>query len=676
VQPTNTFPKWSRKSVSPLLLAAMALVYAKRTVASSDAPSWMHNLTNVTLPAHDEKTEAVQLYSEEIVTVQENGKIRRVTRSAYKILRPGGVENYGWVIAYSNGETKILKMHAWCIPASGKDYEVKDKDAIETSAPGIANGELVTDLRAKILKIPDVAPGNIVGSEVEQEESLYVLQDEWAFQKTVPVREAHYSISLPSGWEYKSVWVNATESKPSASGSNQWHWDASDIKEIRHEEEMPPWQGVAGKMLISLIPPGGSKKGFVTWSDVARWTTTLSEGRREPSPEIKQKVADLTAGKNDTFGKMQAISDYMQRDIRYVAIELGIGGQQPHAAKDVYNHRYGDCKDKATLMSTMLKEIGVDSYYIVINARRGAVSADTPAHDPFNHVILAVHLPDEVKGSTVAAVYNHSALGRLLIFDPTDEMTPLGSIRGQLQGNYGLLVTPDGGDLIKLPILPSYTSGVRRGGQFKLTATGTLAGDITELRYGDSAMAQRYEHQEMTKKEDQIKPLESLLARSVGTYQITRASIGNLDVRDQPFQYKYSFVVASYAKSAGSLLLVRPRILGEKSSDVLETKEPRKYPLEFEYPRRDNDRIEIALPDGYQVDELPPPTDVDYSFGSYHSKTELKGNSLVYTRTFEIKEVSVPVDKMEDLKKFYRIIGSDERGTAVLKPTAAQAAKQ
>jgi hypothetical protein len=83
---------------------------------------------------------------------------------------------------------------------------------------------------------------------------------------------------------------------------------------------------------------------------------------------------------------------------------------------------------------------------------------------------------------------------------------------------------------------------------------------------------------------------------------------------------------------------------------------------------RDTDSFEIALPPGYQVDELPPPMDVDYSFASYHSKTEASGQTLHYSRSLEIKELSVPVSKIEELKKFYRMIASDERNTAVLKP--------
>lgn len=80
------------------------------------------------------------------------------------------------------------------------------------------------------------------------------------------------------------------------------------------------------------------------------------------------------------------------------------------------------------------------------------------------------------------------------------------------------------------------------------------------------------------------------------------------------------------------------------------------------------DSFEIALPAGYVVDDLPPPVDADVGFASYHSKCEVKGNSIFYTRDFEVKELSVPVSKAEELKNFYRIIATDERNTAVLKP--------
>ncbi len=638
--------------------------------SASDAPQWMHALVNAPLPAHDEKTDAVLLYSEDILNVQGNGKVKSIERRAYKILRPAGRE-HGTVLVHFDSETRITGLRGWCIPAQGKDYEVKDKDVMETALFGVSNGELASDVRTKILRIPAPDPGNIIGYEIEHEDRPYILQDEWGFQGTDPVREAHYTLQLPAGWEYKAVFLNYPEVQSTSAGNNQWQWVLTNVEAIRPEDDMPPWTAVAGQMIVSFLPPGGEQnRGFENWNDMGLWEAGLVRGRRESSPEIKQKVAELTASETSVLGKMRALGKFVQDDIRYVAIELGIGGWQPHAANDVFSHHFGDCKDKATLMSAMLKEIGVDSYYVVLNTHRGAVNAKTPAVNWFNHVILAIKLPEGVNDPSLSAILQDKKLGRLLIFDPTDDLTPFGYLRGPLQANYALLVTDGGGELIELPELPAAMNGIRRVGKLTLTPAGTLTGEVTEIRMGDRGAAQRYAMRSAPTSKDKIKPIESLLSGSLANYQITKATVSNLQLNDQPFVYDYSLVAQDYAKLAGNLLLVRPRVVGIKSSGLLETKEPRKFPVEFEGPSLDSDTFEITLPAGYQVDDLPPPVEVDYGFASYHSESEVKGNVLRYTRKFEVKDPSVPLAKVEELKKLYRIIASDERNTAVLTPAS------
>jgi hypothetical protein len=210
-------------------------------------------------------------------------------------------------------------------------------------------------------------------------------------------------------------------------------------------------------------------------------------------------------------------------------------------------------------------------------------------------------------------------------------------------------------------------NSVQRAGTLTLDANGTLKGEVVEKRLGDQAWAERERLRTVTKDTDRIKPIEDLLAGSLSLFSITHASITNLNQTDQPFGFNYTFEAQGYAKDAGGLLLVRPRVLGVKTSGFLETKEPRKFPIEFEGPSRDTDTFDITLPTGLVVDDVPPPVDAEYGFASYHSKTEVKGNVIHYSRTFEIKELSVPVAKADDLKKFYRIIAGDERNTVVLK---------
>jgi hypothetical protein len=665
--------RWSGIARAAALISGVLAFYlfvGPVPARANDAPTWMHALVNVPLPVHDEKTDAVLLYSEHIFTVQANGKIREMKRAAYKILRVGGKE-YGVVTADFDVDTKITAMHGWCIPAQGKDYEVKEKDALEGSV-GIPGGELITDVRIKVLKIPAADVGNIVGYEVEQELRPYVLQHEWLFQRPVPTVEARYTLQLPPGWEYKAVWVNHAEVAPASVGNNQWQWVVKNVPAVKAEMEMPPWRGVAEQMVLSMFPPGGSQnRGFQNWDDMGNWQAALTRGRRDVSPEIKQKVAALTASAATPLEKMRAIALFAQREIRYVGLELGLGGYQPHPASQIFAHRYGDCKDKATLVSAMLSEIGVESYYVVINSERGAVTSSTPPQiGIFNHVILAIKLPEGVSDPSLVAFLDDTKLGKLLIFDPTDEMTPFGQLRGALQANYALLVTPSGGELVELPQLSATLNGTERIAKLKLDNKGTLSGDIREIRRGDPAVRQRYRLQGVSQDRDRIKPIEAALANSLGTFQITKASIGNLAQTNLPFVYDYSVVAENYAKSAGDLLLVRPRVIGYESQNFMETKEARKYPVEFAGPWRNTDTFEIALPAGYEVDDLPPPVNADYSFASYHSKAEVTGKTLKYTRTFEIKELSVPVSKAEELKTFYRVIGNDERNTAVLKPGA------
>jgi len=659
-----------RRCLAALCAAALLLTLAPPRLVAGDAPAWMHALTGVPLPAHDDKTEAVLLYSEQILIVQPNGKIKEIERTAYKILRPSG-RQFGNMVFPFDKETRITNIRGWCIPAQGKDFEVKDKDLIERGYTDVDGGELMSDVRAKVMNIPASDPGNIIGYEFEHEDRPYVLQDEWFFQQEIPVAGARYTLQLPPGWEYKAVWINHPEVAPTSVGNNQWQWQLRQIPEIKPEDAMPPWKGVAGVMVVALTPPGGAGRGFLTWSEMGAWYNGLLQNRRDASPAIKQKVAELTANKPNLFEKMLALAEFMQKDIRYVAIELGIGGWQPHAADETFSHRYGDCKDKATLLASMLKELNIDSYHVIINTNRGGVTPSTPPHiGSFNHAILAIHVPDSVIDPSLVAAVQHPKLGRLLFFDPTDEVTPFGQLHGPLQANYALLVTPDGGELTCLPQLLTAANGTARTGTFTLSARGTLTGTVHEVRVGDSAWYQRWSLRDAQKDADRIKPIEQTMSHSMGTFEITKASVSNLKQNTLPFGYDWTFSAIDYGKTAGDLLLVRPRVLGVKASGILETKEPRKYPVEFQGPQRDTDAFEIKIPAGYVVDDLPLPTDVDYSFGSYHSKIEAAGGTIRYTRTFEIKELSVPVSKADDLKKFYRIIASDERNTAVLKPAS------
>jgi len=432
---------------------------------------------------------------------------------------------------------------------------------------------------------------------------------------------------------------------------------------------MPPWQAVAGMLALTFFPtrPDLAGKSHATWESVAVWYGGLTAGRRQASPEIKQKVAELTANAKTTQDKIAALAAFVQREIRYVAIEIGIGGFQPHPAQDVFTNRYGDCKDKVTLLSTMLHEVGIDSYYLLVHATRGVVARDFPSMTNYNHVILAIKLPADVSTANLCSLYAHKQLGHLLMFDPTHPLVPLGYLPPTLQENFGLLVTEGGGELVELPLSSPNVNRLLRSAKLELTPAGALSGDVTEIRWGVPALNTRA-HLLDVPSDQRTKALENFLGSFLGSLVFQGAQIENLEQTDKTRVLHYRFLAKDYAKAAGNLLLIRPRVLGQKGSDLLEAKE-RKQPVEFPSASLETDIYEITLPSGYAVDELPPPANEDSSFADYRSKVEVVGNVLKYSRNYTIKDVIVPTSHLEEMKKFFRQVAADERNSAVLKRT-------
>jgi len=652
-----------RSSLLARLLLAACLAAAPS--ASAGAPDWLRAAARTPLPTYPEDTNAVVLLDEHLTTVKDNGDIETLFRHAYKILRPGGRER-GIIGVYFDNETRLTYLKAWSITARGDEYEVKEKDAVETS-PFV--GALYQDTRYKLLRIPAAEPGNVVGYEYVQKRRPTVLQDTWWFQDEIPVRRARFVLRLPSGWEFQSVWLNHAEEKPQSAGANQWAWELADLPAVESEPSMPAWHAVAGRMAVTYFPGQGeaSEKSHASWAEVGRWYTALSAGRRQVTPEIRQKVAELTATAKTTLEKISALATFVQREIRYVAIEIGIGGYQPHAAQEIFANRYGDCKDKVTLLSAMLQAAGIESHYVLTQGSRGLVARDFPSMMNFNHVILAIRLPADVSTTNLYAALRHPQLGSLLFFDPTETEVPLGHLPSNLQVNCGLLVTEGGGELLELPLLPPTVNRLLRTAKLTLDASGSLSGEVQEIRWGAPAAEDRARLRTAPEAE-RAKMFESFLGDFVGGLVFQGFQIENLERGGDTLIVRYRFLAKNYAKVAGNLLLIRPRVLGEKGLDLREKKE-RKYPVEFRGMRLDSDVFEISLPAGYVVDELPAPVDVETSFAAYRSKLEVAGNVLRYTREHKIKEVLVPTERLDELRKFYRQVAADERNSAVLKRT-------
>ncbi|HKV29238.1 MAG TPA: DUF3857 and transglutaminase domain-containing protein [Candidatus Acidoferrales bacterium] len=656
------FSKHLLKHRIKAFLLTFAVAFGALTAAARghSAPPWLTAAAQQHIPDYPADTVAVTLFEQQQITIDANGHVQTLYRVAYKILRPQAHDTYGTLVVPFDSETKIKSINAWSIPPSGDVYEVGAKEAMET---GISPDALYSDNRQKILSIPAADPGNVIGYEYVQQERPFIREEEWRFQETIPVLKASFSLQLAPGWKMDSYWVNYPESKPQISDRGNYEWNLTDIPALPHGQDfMPAFAAVGGRLAIEYYQPAGSDDP-VTWQSLGSWYASLTKDSRQATPEIQQEVAQLTANAHTTLDKIKDIADFVHSQIRYVAIEIGIGGFQPHSADVVFKNRYGDCKDMSTLLSAMLEQIGVKSYYVLIDADRGVVLPNVPTLH-VDHAILAIQLPADVPATTLYATVDDPKLGKLLFFDSTDPHCPLGYIPAFLQDNYGLVVTPSGGELVKLPLLPPPTNRLMRTAQFTLSASGDLSAQTEEVRWGAPAEDLRSSFVGAAPK-DRVKIIENFLSTFLTNFQLTRAQIGNLDASDKNLLETYDFVAPSYAKQSGDLLLLRPCVLGEKEL-TFDSEKPRQYPVEFPTSTLDTDQFNITLPPGYIPEQLPAPVQISDPFLSYKSETKLVGNVLQYTRSYEVKASFVAVKDLSQLKRDFAAISDDERSLAVL----------
>ena len=430
---------------------------------------------------------------------------------------------------------------------------------------------------------------------------------------------------------------------------------------------MPARRAVAVRLGINFIPRADGVKGksHRTWDDVAKMIAGLASPRAASSPEIAAKVREIAGARQSFLDKVSAIAAFVQRDVRYVAIEIGRGAIQPHAATDIYSHRYGDCKDKVTLMTAMLREIGVTPVYVLANTTRGSVDREFASLGAFNHAIIAIPLPANVDAKAYSAVLDVPRFGRVLLFDPTSAVTPFGVLPPYLQENRVLLVADDRGELVDVSAHPPETSRLTRNAKLTLGDDGALSGEIRETMTGAMAAERRDALQAMSPAERKTF-YEQILSLHLAQSSIDDITFENVNDLTKDLVVTYKMKAPSYAKKSGVIWLVRPRVVGRKAETVLDLKE-RKYAYESGGPSLDVDEIDIALPPTITTDELPPPTKVAGASIRYASESSVADGHLRYRREYRVEKIVVPREQLTELNKVFSQILLDERASVVLK---------
>ncbi|MBV9241725.1 MAG: DUF3857 domain-containing protein [Acidobacteria bacterium] len=630
--------------------------------ADDRAPDWLAEAAKATVPTYQVKdVPAVVLVNDQSIEVDASGMITVTQRYAIKCLTRT-CRRYAEADAlYLQGSSKVRDLRAWLVRPGGtvKTY------GKETVLDQMFNpDDVYNEYRMKLIPAEDDVDVNYVfGYEAVVEDRPQFTQDEFAFQDGgLPVLTSRYSLELPADWRANSVTFNHDEIKPTVNGS-RYVWEMHDLAPIPPEPESLSMSNLAPRIAVNYYAASGNSHVYDTWRDVSRWYTDLSASSVTLDDNIAVKARELTASATTELDRIKAIAAYVQ-NIRYIAIDLGVahgGGYKPRPANLVMERGFGDCKDKANLMRTMLKAVKIDAHLVMIYSGDPTyVRAEWASPQQFNHCIIAIAVGPETKAPSVVS---SDKLGRLMIFDPTDPYTQVGDLPGHEQGSLAVVAAGSDGDLIKMPVLPAESNRVERQAEVTLNPDGSIAGKISQRAFGQEAVFERAKEHELSASEYKGWTEKWLSTRVKGSSVTTSA---RKDMKaDGEYDLDLEFSAPTYAQlMQGRLMMFKPAMVG-RLDQFVQIEGKRMTPMLLDSSNY-SETIKVKLPDGFAVDEMPDPDTIETPFGRYSSKYEVSGGYLIFSRKLELSRSVIPASQYNEVGKFFGVVRNAEVAPVVL----------
>ena len=644
-------------------LLALCLVPAAARAAETP-PSWLREASGRPVPAYDAQVPAVVLLDERDVTVEADGRTRTVERKVIKVLTREGRDVAGTYVAYGADAAKVREFSGWLIRATTAVRRYGKPDILDIA---LAADDVYNESRAKIIQAAEAQEGDVFGTEAVVEERPIFAQDVWPFQGRLPVGVARYRLTLPPGWRAHGTLWNGANAAPVTDGQTHT-WELRDLPAIQDEPSSPPVTQAAPLIAVTYswpTGPGPAARTFADWGDVAHWYHELTDAQANASPGLVAKARELTRGAQTDVEQVRAIARYVQA-VNYISVQIGVGRFRPHAAGDVLLKGYGDCKDKANLMRALLRAVGIEAHLVLVHAGDPAFVREQPATPlQFNHCIIAVKLKAPMDGGPVV---DDRRLGRLQLFDPTDEHTVLGDLPEHEQGSFGLVAQSEQGSLARLPSLPSGSSLLERQVSAVLGPDGTLRATARLTATGQAGATARRMLERSPP--DLSKAIESWLATSVPSASLSQVASADDPVSGQ-VRVDLEFGAASYAQlMRNRLLIFRPAILPGRdwafgAREGMLPAGTRTRPISLRAGAY-SETTTVKLPEGFSLDELPAGVSLEVPFGEYAVSVEAKGPEIVLKRRLTLRRAVLPPEAYESVRGFFDKIRAAEQAPVVL----------
>jgi transglutaminase-like putative cysteine protease len=569
------------------------------------------------------------------VSINSDGRVVAEYRETFKLFNENARHLAEVSLPYNASYQYVKVLKARTIKKDGTIVEVKPED-MRITAP---YGEylMYSDAQNIGFSLPAIEDDCIIDYTYQMITEPLLMPGEfwtyWAFNGVEPVSLCRYTVTAPADKPLKYKLYNDDKLTPtittSADGKTKtYFWEMKNIKQIEPEPAMPPTKDIRIYMEATSIPD---------WNSIAQWYWNLSKPQYQATDAIRKTVTELTKGKTNDSDKTRAIYDWVANKVRYVGLEFGISAYKPHAAAEVHDKRYGDCKDKATLLITMLGLAGIKAHPVLIKAGdTNPVDTGLPSLNAFNHCIALAEVE-----------------GKELWLDATAETVGIGDIPQADRGAQGFVIREGKGQFLTVPHYQADENGTVMNSTVEIKPDGSAAA-TTELTMVGSA-AQGIRAAVRAVPPDKRKEMMEGLMQSFATGgSLKEFSVSDPFAKDGAFRMKITYDAPNYAQKTGSLLIIplNPANGGSKQRNPF-TKENRQYPIVETENGIQQSTVTLRLPESYTLEDLPENLELDCGVQSYKRTIKPSDNTFTFTETLIKKIGTLPPADGIKLRTYY-----------------------
>lgn len=410
---------------------------------------------------------------------ENDGSGTRDVQARLRVQTAAGLERAGQLVFDYNAENEQIEIRKVQVKKPDGSVLVAGADAIQDLTSPVARlAPIYTDARQKHVTVPALAVGDTLEYEVILKVKPLVPGEFWHSRELISdaiCLDEQIELNVPAGrrLSIKSP-TGLTPTVHEEGGRRIYLWKTSNLSHPDVSDFFKNPRFDPTTLLKGLQPSPAREAMFSTlqsWADVGHWYASLEHDRRQVTPEIRAEAETITRGKVSDVEKAQALYEWVSRNVRYVSLSFGVGRYQPHKAAEVLENRYGDCKDKATLLETFYQAVGLHADTVLINSRR-ELDPDVPSPLQFDHAMTQLVLD-----------------GNPVWLDSTGSITPYGYLLPQLRGKQALVVHSNGTPTLErtpeaLPFPALYRVGLKGAvddQSLKATLSFETRGDLEVL---------------------------------------------------------------------------------------------------------------------------------------------------------------------------------------------------